>query len=91
MEKTHEGVHEGAVHIPKNADRIQEFVNMDTQFHKDLESLAGAAGKNDKKAMLDLTKKLLDGCVLRPSRIQELEKDLTRRSLQGPGMSPGPS
>jgi cytochrome c556 len=63
MEKTHEGVHEGAVRIPKNADRVQEFVKMDKQFHKDLESLAGAAGKNDKKAMLDLTKKLLDGCV----------------------------
>jgi cytochrome c556 len=63
MEKTHAGVHEGAVRIPKNADRVQEFVKMDKQFHRDLESLAGAAGKNDKKAMLDLTKKLLDGCV----------------------------
>jgi cytochrome c556 len=63
MEKTHEGVHEGAVRIPKNADRVKEFMKMDKQFHEDLESLASASGKNDKKAMLDLTKKLLDGCV----------------------------
>lgn len=63
MEKTHEGVHHGAVHIPKNADRVREFVNMDKLFHKDLESLATAAKKNDGKAMLTLSKKLMDGCV----------------------------
>jgi cytochrome c556 len=63
MEKTHEAVHKGAVHIPRNADRIQEFLKMDKQFHTDLDSLAAAAAKNDAKTMLDLAKKLMDGCV----------------------------
>lgn len=63
MEKTHEGVHSGAVRIPKNADRLEEFVKMDKGFHSDLEKLAHAAHMNNSKSMLDLTRKLLDGCV----------------------------
>jgi cytochrome c556 len=63
MEKTHEGVHAGTVKIPKNAQRIDEFVKMDKEFHGNLEALAHAAHKNDQKEMLSLTKKLLDGCV----------------------------
>jgi cytochrome c556 len=63
MEKTHEGVHTGSVVIPKNAKRIKEFVQMDRDFHEKLESLAGAAHRNDQKKMLLLTKQLLDGCV----------------------------
>lgn len=63
MEKTHEGVHEGTVKIPNNADREKEFVQMDKEFHQDIGRLAEAGMKNDQKTMLDLTKKLLDGCV----------------------------
>jgi hypothetical protein len=63
MEKTHEGVHGGSVVIPKNATRVKEFVQMDREFHEKLESLAGAAHRNDQKNMLVLTKQLLDGCV----------------------------
>jgi cytochrome c556 len=63
MEKTHEGVHAGAVKLPKNADRMEEFVAMDKKFHQDLESLAHAAHMNDQEQMLALTKTLLDACV----------------------------
>ena len=63
MEKTHEGVHGGSVVIPKNATRVKEFVQMDREFHEKLESLAGAAHRNDQKNMLKLTKQLLDDCV----------------------------
>ena len=63
MEKTHEGVHEGTVRIPKNADREKEFVNMDKEFHLNLERLAEAGRENDQTKMLVLTKTLLDGCV----------------------------
>jgi cytochrome c556 len=63
MEKTHEGVHHGRVRIPKNADRVQEFLGQDKQFHAKLETLATAAQKNDQQAMLKLTKELLDACV----------------------------
>jgi len=63
MEKTHEGVHSGSVVIPKNANRVKEFVQMDRAFHEKLEALADAAHHNDQKNMLLLTKQLLDGCV----------------------------
>lgn len=63
MEKTHEGVEAGKVTIPKNPQRVKEFVKMDKEFHAKLETLAQAAHKNDQKKMLALTKQLLDGCV----------------------------
>jgi len=63
MEKTHEGVHEGTVRIPKNASREKEFVEMDKAFHANLERLADAGQKNDQARMLSLTKTLLEGCV----------------------------
>lgn len=63
MEKTHEGVNAGKVTIPKNPQRVKEFVKMDKDFHVKLETLAHAAHKNDQKNMLILTKQLLDGCV----------------------------
>lgn len=63
MEKTHEGVHEGKVKIPRNADKLDEFVKMDREFHANIEKLAEAAHKNDAHKMLSLTKVLLDGCV----------------------------
>ncbi len=63
MEKTHEGVQHGTVKITKNADKLETFVKMDKDFHGELEKLAAAAKKNDQKAMLTLSKGLLDGCV----------------------------
>ena len=63
MEKTHEGVHEGTVHLRKNAGRLKEFIELDKTFHARLETLAQAAQKNDRSAMLSLTKELLDRCV----------------------------
>ncbi len=63
MEKTHEGVHEGTVKIPKNAHRQKEFVEMDKKFHQNLERLAEAGQKNDQAKMLRLTKTLIEGCV----------------------------
>lgn len=63
MEKTHEGVSSGSVKIPKNADRIEDFVRLDKDFHADLERLAVAAHGNDWEKMLSLTKTLMDGCV----------------------------
>jgi cytochrome c556 len=63
MEKTHEGVRHSTVQIPKNPDRVKEFVELDRKFHAKLDTLATAAHKNDQQAMLKLTKGLLDGCV----------------------------
>jgi len=63
MEKTHEGVHEGTVRLPKNARRQREFVEMDKEFHRDLEKLSEAGRSNNQAKMLSLTKTLLEGCV----------------------------
>jgi len=63
MEKTQDALHRGDVKLRKNAGNIKVFEKMDRDFHKDLESLAGAAHKNDTNRMNELTKKLLDGCV----------------------------
>lgn len=63
MEKTREALHSGKVKPPRNADKIQEFLKQDKEFHANLEALAKAAHKNDKQKMTALTKKLLDGCV----------------------------
>jgi hypothetical protein len=63
MEKTHKGVHEGIVKLPKNAHREKEFIKRDKAFHAQLERLAEAGQKNDQAKMLSLTKILLDGCV----------------------------
>jgi 4-hydroxy-L-threonine phosphate dehydrogenase PdxA len=63
MEKTHEGVHAGTVTLPRNNDRMKEFVNLDLKFHEKLEALAEAGERNDQEKMLALTKELLGRCV----------------------------
>jgi len=63
MEKTHEGLHAGAVTVRKNADRITEFKTMDIAFHAKLEALDRAAHHKNQKEMLRITKQLLEGCV----------------------------
>jgi hypothetical protein len=63
QQRTHEGIHSGKVKIPKNQNRLGEFVKMDEAFHHNLERLAAAARKDNKGDMLSITKTLLDGCV----------------------------
>jgi cytochrome c556 len=63
MEKTHAGVKHGTVTLKKNANRLNDFIEQDKQFHGKLEDLAKAAHKNDGSAMVSLTKDLLDRCV----------------------------
>lgn len=62
-EETQEGVHKGEVHLRKNADRVEEFVALDNEFHHGLERLAHSAERGDQDEMLAATKNLLDGCV----------------------------
>lgn len=63
MEKTQEAVHAGEVSLAKNANRVDEFIALDKEFHGNLEKLASAAQSNSRNKMLLYTKKLLDGCV----------------------------
>jgi cytochrome c556 len=63
MEKTQEGIRQGSIKLPKNRERISEFVEMDEKFHAGLEELDEAAAKNDRQAMLAAAKTMMEGCV----------------------------
>ena len=63
MEKTHEGMHAGTVTLPKNTARNKEFTDRDLKFHDKLDALDRAAGHNNQREMLRITKQLLEGCV----------------------------
>jgi cytochrome c556 len=63
MEKTLEGLQAGAIKLPRNQQRMQEFGSADKRFHENLEALDQAAQKRDLPKMLYLSKQLLDGCV----------------------------
>ena len=60
---TEKALHEGRVKLPKNGDKLDEFVRMDEAFHDKLKRLLEAARKKEKKAISDSTHEILDGCV----------------------------
>lgn len=62
-EKTHQAIESGMVRLPKNHNRLKEFLKLDIRFHTELDLLSKAAHKNNSRKMLLLTKRLLDGCV----------------------------
>lgn len=62
-QKTHEALHHKQVFLPKNTNKVAEFVKMDEAFHHDLEKMLGAVKKKDQKEALRLTHKLMDQCV----------------------------
>lgn len=60
---TEKALEKGDLKLPKNNDKIKQFVHMDEQFHKKLEVLIEASRKKDMKTVQDVTHKLLNGCV----------------------------
>lgn len=60
---TEKALEKGEIKLPKNGDKMKQFVEMDEQFHKKLEMLIEASRKKDMKAVQETTHKLLDGCV----------------------------
>lgn len=60
---TEKALEKGEIKLPKNNDKMKEFVHMDEQFHGKLEALIEASRKGDMKAVQDVTHKLLNGCV----------------------------
>ncbi|MDT8317081.1 MAG: hypothetical protein RQ824_03685 [bacterium] len=51
------------VKLPKNGDKLDEFVEMDEAFHGKLKKLLGAARKKDRKEIQDSAHEILDGCL----------------------------
>lgn len=61
---TEKALEKGEIKLPKNNDKMKQFVELDEQFHGKLEALIEASRKGDMKAVQDVTHKLLNGCVL---------------------------
>ena len=60
---TEAALEKGEIKLPKNGDKMKQFVEMDEQFHHKLEILIEASRKKDMKAVQEVTHKLLNGCV----------------------------
>lgn len=60
---TEAALEKGEIKLPKNGDKMKQFVEMDEQFHKKLEILIEASRKKDMKTVQETTHKLLNGCV----------------------------
>lgn len=60
---TEKAIEKGHLKLPKNNDKMKQFVEFDEQFHDRLETLIEAAGKKDMEKVRAVTHKLLDGCV----------------------------
>lgn len=57
--------------LQKNQDKLKEFIELDDQFHEDIEVLLKAAGAGNKKVVRDQTHKLLNACVVCHERFKE--------------------
>lgn len=60
---TEKALKDGKIKLPKNNDRMKEFVEQDKQFHKKMEVLIQASGKSDMKKVQEITHQLLNGCI----------------------------
>ncbi len=57
--------------LPKNQEKLQEFLNLDDKFHEEFEVLEKAAEAGNKKVVLTQVHKLLDACVVCHERFKK--------------------
>lgn len=62
-EATEKAANEGKIKLPKNQKRFKEFVKMDEEFHKEIETLLEAVNKNDANKIKQATHRLLNACI----------------------------
>ncbi|MBI5893343.1 MAG: cytochrome c [Deltaproteobacteria bacterium] len=62
-EATEKAIEEGKVKLPQNQKRFKEFVKMDEEFHKEIETLLGAVNKNDANKIKQTTHRMLNACI----------------------------
>lgn len=60
---TDAAIKKGEAKVPRNNNKMKEFVALDTKFHKLLEQVIGAASKRDMKTVQAITHKITDICV----------------------------
>ena len=67
---TEKALKAGKVKLPKNGDKLDEFVEMDEAFHGKLKKLLGAARKQDRKGIKNSVHEIVDACVECHSRFR---------------------
>lgn len=60
---TEKALERGDVRLPKNNDKIKQFIKMDKEFHENMEILIEASQKGNTEKMQEITHKLLNGCI----------------------------
>lgn len=60
---TEKAIEKGEIKLPKNGDKMNEFVELDEQFHKKLVMVIEASRKGDMKKVREVAHKLLNSCV----------------------------
>ena len=59
------------IELPKNKDKLKEFIKLDNKFQKKLEALEEAAEKVQKEVVKDQIHKLFDACVVCHERFRK--------------------
>lgn len=67
---TEKALKAGKVKLPKNGDKLDEFVALDEAFHGKLKRLLGAARKKDRKGIKNSVHEIVDACVQCHSRFR---------------------
>ena len=60
---TEKAIKKGTIKLPKNSDKLKEFVELDEVFHEKLVGLLKASRKKDMQGIQDSLHQILDGCV----------------------------
>ncbi|MBE9536422.1 MAG: cytochrome c [Proteobacteria bacterium] len=60
---TEKAIKKGAIKLPKNSDKLNEFVELDEAFHEKLVGLLKASRKKDMNAVKNSIHEIMDGCV----------------------------
>jgi len=60
---TEKALKAGAVKLPKNNDKLNEFIELDEAFHEDLVGLLNASRKKDMNAVKGSIHEIMNGCV----------------------------
>ncbi|MBN1204651.1 MAG: cytochrome c [Myxococcaceae bacterium] len=61
-ERTTEAIRSGGYRPPRNGDQLERFLELDKDFHTQLEALAGAAARNDPKEAGAALGRVMQGC-----------------------------
>ena len=60
---TEKAIKKGNIKLPKNSNKLKEFVELDEAFHEKLVGLLKASRKKDMNAVKTSIDEILDGCV----------------------------